>query len=210
VRKNKREKIESAGVFITPKFHGFTKRTSKSKNTSETGSIQEDDVIPEELWLYILKYLPLTDLVSTLQVNRKFYILAKDNSVWKRHYLSLFYGQKRHVWRMGSLECRWSLSGNIDNPGAVCSSVTHYVEPNDGTKPKHNNKYYERTLARLYYLVTLSIEKFKTSLEPGKSLRYFSEVQRGEMIKDINDRKKIIDARFIWVFKKLYPSKYKK
>lgn len=207
VRKTKRERIEGAGIYVTPQAKHC--KFSASSNHSSYNNLESNHDLPDEIWIYILRYVPMMDLVNVSRVNSLFHVFSRDNCVWKRHYLDLFYGGRRHAWKTPSISCEFTFAGPT-NSIPICTQIIHYVNPSDGKTPKYKNRYYERTLERLYYLLIASIEKYKSDIQVHNTKEYVSQSQYETIVKEANSKKKIIDKRFIQIFKKLYPSKYKK
>jgi hypothetical protein len=194
VRRTESERVEDCGIFVTPK-----------RRKIAIGKIP-DGILSDEIWHYVFKYLSLVELITVSKVSSRFYNISRLNFLWKRHYLNLFYGEKRHITRIGSPSCRFSL---IDDQ-QVCTCVIHYINPKDGKEPRlKSTKYYEHTLERIYYLSVKSLEEYKKDINTKDPKKYISPAQQQDLLKYTNDSRKILDSKFIWVFKKLYPSKYR-
>jgi hypothetical protein len=197
VRRTEKERRQQNGILSTPKFKFHRKEII----------LEDFKYLPQEVYLIIFKYLSVYDLITVSKCCRQFYQLSRESSLWKRHYTDLFFGDRRHFLQVRSLKCIVKVKGNIHNPTVYCDNEAHFISP-DGQLPKHKKQFYLRTLERLYQLFNNSLKEKKKKLIESSIENLFVGFSKRDSLHQIKEEKKKLDAKFLWVFKKLYPNKY--
>lgn len=174
IRRTDREKRQSKGVFITPRY------SLKRQKKFDTSYFVD---LPDEVWTNILRYLGLFDLVKVGKTCKRLNSIYRDDYLWKRHYLRLFFGQKHHFFPLDERRCTVDMTGPFNKPDVVCIYKLHYIVPSDGKAPTCKENFYLKTAERLYKLQVKSATV---------------------------NQKKNLDRKYLWVFKLLYPEKYVK